>query len=126
MTELDAELIPLTLETIEEYGKLIHYEYAGASNYNPATQTNTPAVIAPGDFKVAPPEDYDGRTIANSGGLIELGDKRVYAAAASFTREPSNSDKLTFQLEGSVWTVKRVKTVYSGELPCLYELQITQ
>lgn len=123
MTELDAELIPLTLEVIEEYGKEFDYTLTGQSNYDPQTQTNTPDTVPLEAIKTAPPEDYSGYSIAN--GLAEAGDKKLLVPAAYFNdinREPTPEDLAAF--DGAIWTVKAVKTYFSGELPCLYELRV--
>lgn len=123
MTELDAELIPLTLEVIEEYGKEFDYTLTGQSNYDPATQTNTPDTLPLEAIKMAPPEDYSGYSIAN--GLAEAGDKKILVPAAYFNdidKTPTPEDLAAF--DEAVWTVKAVKTYFSGELPCLYELRV--
>lgn len=123
MTELDAELIPLTLEVIEEYGKEFDYTLTGQSNYNPSTQTNTPATLPLEAIKMAPPEDYSGYSIAN--GLAEAGDKKILVPAAYFNdidKTPTPEDLASF--DDAIWTVKAVKTYFSGELPCLYELRV--
>lgn len=123
MTELDAELIPLTLEVIEEFGKEFDYTLTGQSSYDPATQTNTPDKVELPAIKMAPPEDVGGYSVAN--GLAERGDKKLYVPAAYFNdigKKPTPEDFATF--DGAAWTVKNVKTYFSGELPCLYELQV--
>lgn len=125
MTELDAELIPLTLEVIEEYGKAFDYVITGESTYDPETQTNTPATTPLNDIKMAPPEDYSGFSVAN--GLAEAGDKKLYVPAAYFNdigKKPTPEDTCSF--DEATWTVQRVKAYFSGELPCLYELQVRQ
>jgi hypothetical protein len=125
MTELDAELIPLTLEVIEEYGKGLDYTLTGQSSYDPNTQTNTPATVPLPGIKMAPPEDYSGFSIAN--GLAEAGDKKILIPASYFLdidKEPTPEDLASF--DEAVWTVKAVKTYFSGELPCLYELRVSK
>jgi hypothetical protein len=123
MTELDAELGPLALEIIEEFGVTISYVFVGdEAVYNPATGTNEAPTSDPVDFKVAPPEEYNGVAIGASNGLIETGDKKLTASALSFTSQPTPEDRL--KLGGEWYSVRQVQTVFSGELPCLYILQV--
>lgn len=123
MTELDAELIPLVLDVINEVGKVFTYTVVGESTYDPATQTSTPDTTVLPDIKMAPPEDASGFSVAN--GLAQVGDKKIYVPAAHFldlALEPSPQDLVEF--DGKVWTVKSVKSYFSGELPCLYQMGI--
>jgi len=122
MTELDAELGPLAVEIINEYGKSVEYWIVSGVGYNTETgETGGTEVSVPG-VKIAPPEDYGASSIANSGGLIEAADKKLTTAALYFTEAPTNADKIAF--DGAVYVVQDVKTIYSGELPCLYILQV--
>lgn len=123
MTELDAEFVPLALEIIEEFGKEFDYTLTGQSNYDPATQANTPDTVPLPGIKMAPPEDMGGYSVAN--GLAEVGDKKLLVPAAYFIeidKKPTPEDTCSF--DAATWTVKNVKTYFSGELPCLYELQV--
>lgn len=122
MTELDAELGPLAVEVIDEYGKAVEYWLVEGTGYNTGTgQAGGAETPVPG-VKVAPPEDYAARTVAGSAGLIERGDKKLTTAALYFPEAPTNGDKCRF--DGTTYYVQDVQTVYSGELPCLYILQV--
>jgi hypothetical protein len=124
MTELDAELVPLALEVIEEYGKAVDYVLVKSKTYDPATGNVSGDVMAVPGVKVAPPEDYPPRVTASSGGLIEVGDKKITTAAAYFVDydAPTTGDHISY--DGTTYYVRQVTTVFSGDLPCLYVLQV--
>ncbi len=119
MTELDADLGPLALELIAEFGKLISYARVTNLDYNPATATaggyedavDVKAII----------EEYNGHSFVS--GLIERGDKKVTVAAQSFPDgAPTANDRTV--IDDTTYIVVGVKTTYSGELAALYELQV--
>lgn len=124
MTELDTEIPGLAFELISEYGADINYIIVSSQTvYDPKTSKSVKKELSL-PIK-AFPEDYDlqnsGQGFAN--GIIVTGDKKLTTAAEFFNglSEPSPGHK--FNLNGTVYTVKNVKTVYSGQLPALYEIQ---
>jgi len=121
VTELDLELPELAAELIAEYGADVQYVVSTQPAYNPATGKAT-AVENNFDFK-AIVEDYSlqGSGQAFASGLVESGDKKLTTAASFFDEKPSPGDK--FRFEESLYTVLNVKTTYSGQLACLYEIQ---
>ena len=124
MTELDGFLPDTALELIEEFGKAVDYKLIVSGAYDPATGQAGSAETAVPNVKVAPPEGYSATSVSGSGGLIETGDKKLTTAALYFIdySEPTPGD--TVEFDGTVYTVQKVDTVYSGELPCLYILQV--
>lgn len=122
MTELDAELGPAAVEVIEEFGKSVEYVLTSEAVYDPSTgHAGSGETPVPG-IKIAPPEDYSANAISSSGGLVEIGDKRLTVPALYFPTPPTEQDKVSF--DGVTYIVVGVTTIYSGELPCLYILQV--
>ena len=119
MTELDEELPELVLEIIEEFGKNVPFKQFGASVYDAATRTNVPGV---GELTIkAVVEDMRGDSF--NGNAVLSGDKKLTCGALAFVTKPQPSDK--FDVDGQWFTIAEngVKTTYSGELACLYEIQ---
>jgi hypothetical protein len=118
MTELDAELGPLALDTINEFGKSVTLTYAVAEapGYDPDTASTT--LAEPPDPKLVKAIIEDSETAK---GLIEGASHKLTIAALGLT-EPSASTSATF--DGTTYAVLQVGTVFSGELPCLYILQV--
>lgn len=119
MTELDADIGPLALELIDEFGKPISYARVTKLGYNPATGT---AGGYEDFFPVkAIVEEYNGQSFVV--GLVERGDKKLTVAAQAFTDGlPTANDRV--ELDNEFYSVVGVKTTYSGELPALFELQV--
>lgn len=133
MTELDQELPETVLELIDEFGKSIRYGTIGAGEYDPETgkaipvETMRPIKALVGDYSL----QGSGQGFAS--GMIETGDKQVFAAALSFPEEPTTGDKFKLTAEANadpdieakvqVYTVMNVKATYSGDLVALYEIQ---
>lgn len=123
MTELDGELPELAVELIDEYGKAVEYVIVGEAVYDKATAKTTAPKTPVEGVKILPPEGYSAYQVAGSGGLVEIADKKLTTAAAYFNGlEPTAGDKVSF--DGVEYTVMKVDTIYSGELPCLYVLQV--
>lgn len=118
MTELDAELVPLTLELIDEYGKSIVYTRVTPGAYDTATGKAAPAT-EPVPLKTIV-EDVVVKS--RTSGLIEGSYKKFYIAGAALDQDPTPSDTLT--IDGFAHTIAQggVKRYYSGELIALYEL----
>lgn len=117
MTELDAEIGPLALELIDEYGKSLSYTITTAGEYDTLTGDAVPTVETIEIKGIV--EEYKGQDFAS--GLIEGNDKKITVAAQAFAEVPTTVDKLI--IDGATYTIVGVKTVYSGELPAIYELQ---
>lgn len=117
MTELDAEIGPLALELIDEFGKSISYAKVTSGEYD--TTTGEGIITAPVVSIKGIVEEFKGQDFAS--GLIEGGDKKITVAAQAFDEVPTSSDTVT--LDNLTYTIVGVKTVYSGELPAIYELQ---
>lgn len=117
MTELDAEIGPLALELIDEFGKSISYQKVTSGEYD--TTTGEAAVTNPSIDIKGIVENYKGQDF--SSGLIEGGDKKVTVAAQAFAELPTTSDTIT--IDNLTYTIVGIKTVFSGDLPAIYELQ---
>lgn len=124
MTELDAELGPLAVDVIEEFGKPIAINTVpAAGDYDPDTgKPEAAEPPAPKQTK-AVVEDYNlqGSGQGFASGLIEVGDKKFTVAARALDATPTSADTIT--MDGVTFTIVNVKVTYSGELPVLYELQ---
>jgi len=122
MTELDEELPELVLELIEEFGAEVSYRFVEGSEYNPETSSSSSAASPPITMK-ALIEDYNLQASGQAfeAGLIKAGDKKLTMAAASFSKSPSPGDRVKFN--GDLFNVVNVKTVYSGQLAALHEIQ---
>lgn len=118
MTELDAELVPLTLELIDEYGKSVGYTKVTPGDYDTANG-KAPQAKEPADKK-AIVEDVIVKS--RESGLIAGSYKKLYIAGAAFEEDPTPSDTLT--IDGFAHTIANggVKRYYSGEKIALYEL----
>lgn len=127
-TELDAELGPLALEVINEFGKLITITSIAAGDIDTATDT---VALVPTSVAVrAIVEDYQlkGRHIPESAmsgqdygqGFLRAGSKKITVAALGIT-EPQPGDTVT--VDANTYSVIGVETVYSGDLACLYILR---
>lgn len=118
MTELDAELGPLAVDLINEYGKLVVWSSISAGAYNSNTRSQA---LTPSNSNVkAIVEEMKGDKF--NGNLVKAGDKKLTVAANGISK-PQPGDKFT--VDGVVYQVAEngVKTTYSGELACLYEIQ---
>lgn len=116
MTELDQELAPVVLETIEEFGKSVTLiTVAQAGDYDPDTAS---AERADDDPKLIKGIIED----ANAKGLVEGASEKLFIAAASVNSKPSVGDKVS--RDGFTLNVFEVETIYSGELACLYILHL--
>jgi len=123
VTELDGELPETVAELINEFGADISYQYVKGSVYDPAKSSSVVSVGLPMARK-AIIEDYDlqGSGASLGVGLIKSGDKKLSVAAFDFPVSPSPGDKT--EVNGDAFSVVNVKTVYSGQLPALHELQV--
>ena len=117
MTELDAEIGPLALELIDEFGKSINFISVVAGNYDPTTGEAMPNSTNKAIKAIV--EDYKGQDYSSD--LIEGGDKKVTVAAQAFNSIPTTSDKV--EIDGLSYTIQAVKVIYSGDLAAIYELQ---
>lgn len=118
MTELDAEIGPLALELIDEFGKAVEYRIVATGIYNTDTATveNTDTIFNIKGIL----EEYSGQAFLS--GLIEAGDKKLTIAAQAVNSLPTTQD--TVLIDTKIFRVVGVKITYSGELAALYELQL--
>lgn len=118
MTELDAELVPLTLELIDEYGKSVGYTRVTPGDYD----TSTGKAVAATEPKPLKAIVEDVVVKSRTSGLIEGSYKKFFVAGAALDQDPTPSDIMT--VDGYAHTIAQggVKRYYSGELIALYEL----
>lgn len=114
--ELDAELGPIAVDLIAEYGKAITLTRITAGVYDPATSKSTDTT-ADETINVLV-EEYKGYDFAN--GLAIVGDKKLTVAAVGLTA-PNLNDRVT--IDSATFKILELQTIYSGELPALYVLK---
>lgn len=117
MTELDAELGPEAVELIAEFGATVQLHRVTTGSYDPATQKPAYSEAAGVDLKAAV-EDERGLVVMPDGSSVK-GDQKLTVAALGFDK-PSIGDKVT--VLGIKYSINQMKTIMSGELPCLYIL----
>ncbi len=115
MTELDTELGPLALDTINEFGKSVTLTPPdGSGDYDPDTAS---VDASPGTAKLVKAIVEDD----NVRGLVEGASKKLTVAAQGLDM-PGMDWSAT--LGGTTYAVLNVAAIYSGELACLYVLQV--
>lgn len=118
MTDLDTELIPAADEIVAEYGKSVTFTVKTRA-YNPGlgateeTETNYTDIVTP-------PDAYDSQYI--DGDVIREGDVKILIPAQNIAFTPDAGVEVT--IDGTVWTVVRVKPIYSGTSIAVYEMQL--
>ena len=123
-TELDTELRQTVYELIDELGKTAML-VAPDLTYDPQTGKKTEAEESQISLKMIPPYPYEEKFI--NGDTIRMGDMRTGIAAID-----SNGDSISFvpeagyelRFDEDVWSILAVLPIYSGQLPCLYMMQL--
>jgi hypothetical protein len=113
---LDAEIGPLAVTLIAEFGKAVTLIRVTEGAYNPTT--SAAAVTEASSAINALIEDYKPYELAN--GLATIGDKKLTVAASGLTA-PKLTDAVI--IEGMRFSIVSLGTVYSGELAALYVFQ---
>lgn len=118
MTALDTRARATALRLLDKYGKAVTLSRVTEGSYNPSTgeTSSEVVVIATVDALI---EDYKG--IDYISGDIQMTDRRV-TIPASGNVEPEPNDRLT--IDAVVYTIVSVTTVWSGELPALFVMQV--
>lgn len=120
-TVLDKIARPIAKDLINNFGASVFLTRVVQGAYDPATSS---ASKREETYAIkALVEDYN---LVDSGagfaaGLIEFGDKKITVAALTLNFTPTAGDIITAL--NQKFTVIRVTTTYSGELPALFELQ---
>lgn len=103
---------------IKKFGKVITLSRITNGNYDPAT----------GDMPASSAVDLSVKSLIKdckpfefTSGTIETGDKKVTLAALNLS-QPSVGDKVT--IDTVIYSVISVKTIWSGELAVMFELQV--
>lgn len=117
MTGLDRKLRQTAVNLVNKYGKVITHTAVSEGSYDPITGTVTPANT---DYSIkAIVEDYKGIELVS--GQIQHGDVKITMPAKGNTK-PDPNDKIT--IDSIVYMVVSVKSVWSGEMAAIYELQV--
>lgn len=116
---LDTELRAIALELIADFGKAVTVRAKAGEAYDPTTRI---AVATPTDVsaQISPPEPF--REALVDGDTVQLGDARCFLAASGLAYTPDTTMVVT--IDSDEWTIVAVKTLYSGELPAVYELHM--
>lgn len=115
---LDTIARKVALQNISKFGKAITFTRVTQGTYNPNTSS---AVDIPLPVPVnVIVEEVNGR--AFGGNAILADDKQITIPALGFDK-PDILD--TFTIDGDTFTIAEhgIKTIYSGELACLYVVQ---
>jgi hypothetical protein len=118
MTELDAELGPIGLELIAEFGKSIGFRRISNQEYDPATGTSVKDETATVQIR-ALVEDTAGMQLSQ---LVEGASKKLTISALALSVSQETLDE--YDIDGSTYTAKQIATIYSGDLPCLYTVWV--
>lgn len=127
MSSLDTRMRASALRLIASYGKSIAYTAISDPVYDPATATavgtsqgyTLTALVA--DFGV---RGRGGSAIDGTSALVRSFDKSVTIAASGLAFTPAPKDKIVFDTFSL--TVIRVITIYSGNLPCIFEIHCSE
>ena len=120
-TEFDREFVPLALEMINEFGKVVAIKYYPDAAYDP-----TIGETSEGDFtsytkKVIPPYPYEQKFV--DGDIVRAGDVQTGIAGSGleFVPEPGLTKII---IDTLVWNIVNMKPIYSGEQIALFILQL--
>ena len=123
---LDASLRPLALKLIKKFGKSVTLTVPSAGTYDIATSSVTStstSVTVKGlveEFADNVRNSYGERFGKDS--VISHAEKKITIAAQGLTVTPGVGSTIT--VDGIVYTAVLCAAVYSGELPCIYELSV--
>ena len=89
--------------------------------HDPTTRSVTPSgAVASYTWKVVPPQPYKNQYV--DGKTIKREDLITWIAAEDLTFTPVNGMLVTFK--STKFKIVAVDPIYSGDLVCLYELQL--
>lgn len=117
MTALDTSARKLSVNLLAKFGKAITFQSIVEGAYDPITG-DTAANTVTSSSKKAVIKDYNGIELMS--GVIQQGDRKVTIAASGATL-PQPSDKIV--IDSETYNIIAVKTIWSGELAALYQLQ---
>tara|TARA_R110000787_G_scaffold42303_2_gene103988 strand:+ start:3292 stop:3654 length:363 start_codon:yes stop_codon:yes gene_type:complete len=120
MTALDTKLLNEVYSIAELYGKDVTFT-TRSSTYDPTTGKST-VVSTSHAVRVTPPAPF--KSSFSDGKLIKHGDVSVLLPAKLLTFTPSLSASVT--IDGSVFTIIALDSLYSGANIAAYDLQLRQ
>ena len=115
---LDAKARNTADTLLDKFGKSITLTSIVEGSYDPATGDMS-ANTTTNTTHTAIVKDFNGVDFVS--GVIQSGDRKVTIAALNATT-PQPADKVT--VDSEVYNVISVKSIWSGELAALYELQV--
>jgi len=118
MTALDTSARALAVKSLAKFGKSITLQSIVEGAYDPVTGDMAANTITSSN-PLAIISDFKGAALMS--GVIQYGDRKV-TIAASGSVLPLPTDKVIIDTE--TYNVIAVKSIWSGELAALYELQV--
>jgi hypothetical protein len=118
MTALDTSARALSVKLLDKFGKSITLQSIVEGAYDPVTGDMAANTVTT-SYPLAVVGDFKGLALAS--GVIQYGDRKV-TIAASGSVLPLPTDKVIIDTE--TYNVISVKSIWSGELAALYELQV--
>ena len=103
---------------LTKFGKSITLTRITEGNYDPTTGEMAAATSSTSNH-YAIISEYDGNALIN--GVIQSGDKKVSIASLNIDI-PQTGDKAT--IDALDYSIISVKSIWSGELAAVYELQV--
>ena len=119
MTVLDDRLVPLALELVAKFGKVVTFKEV-TKDYTAATGDVVESGVTNHSVKVTPPEKYDDALI--NGDLIQIGDTKISLPKSGLLFTPIRGMQVT--IDSITWKIEKVSPIYTGEQIALYELQL--
>ncbi len=119
-TELDEELLEDVFDLIDEVGKTVTFWVYGSETYDPVTGKRTTGDVTEFDLKVIPPYEVSLKYV--DGDVVRIGDLLTGVPAKDIAFTPERGIRVT--IDSSIWVIKRVGPIYSGERICLYLMQL--
>jgi hypothetical protein len=117
MTALDAELGPLGLELIAEFGKVVGYRRITTGAYNPDTASAPKTEAATVSIHVIV-EDANS-SLAQ---MVEGASKKLTVSALAVPNPQDNLDE--WDIDGETLTALKTNAIYSGDNICIYEVWV--
>lgn len=119
---LDTELRLEAYNAIQTYGKSVSFVQHVASNYNIETGSETQLGRRDYSVKVSPPEMFKAKDV--DGDAIRFGDVRITVPALNLPFTFDEQMTIRVVIDSQTWSIVRITPVYSGELVCVYDLQL--
>ena len=119
-TALDDELLPEVLAIIDELGKSVSVAVTTGAASVPSTGAVSEGTTTSYTVKATPPSPYESKFV--DGDLIRAGDSRIFLAGQDLAFTPNAGQRIT--IDSDQWLAVSVNAIYSGELVCVWEVQV--